>query len=408
MRGITKAFSRAPHLITSKVGMSHKSSDAQFDELARRFGTFEKTAEKLKKDATSYRDSVQNMLVSGASFGTNFQALFTPIGSEGDLLAHHPEAERTLTNLPEYDNMLASLRDTLTPEIELIENRIVAPLKDFHAVCLAIRKNITKRDHKLVDYDRHKNSYEKLKNKTEKSLKEEQHLFKVEQDYETSMADYEYFNNALKEELPHFFDLAAAFVKPLFHSFYYMQLNVLYLTLDSVQNFAEGRYELHVAQGQIESDYEAALGDALEKLDNLSIRRPATSSARILTQNGRTLGPARTGSGAGSGGHGLAAHAPSKGGLGAGASSGAGVGRSSTLKKGPPPPIPGKKPGMDPEPTSFVIALYDYNAQADGDLTFAAGDRIEVVQRTASQDDWWTGVVHGVQGIFPGNYVRDP
>lgn len=397
MRGITKAFSRAPHMLGSKVGMSHKSHDAQFDELARRFGTFEKTAEKLKKDASAYRDSVQNMLVSGAAFGTCFQALFSPIGSEGDLLHHHPEAEHTIKCLPEYDTMLASLRDTLTPEIDLIENRIVGPLTDFHGVTLAIRKNITKRDHKLVDYDRHKNSYEKLKNKKEKSLKEEQHLYKVEADYETSMADYEYFNNALKEELPNFFEMAAEFVKPLFHSFYYMQLNVLYLTLDRIQEFAQGRYELNVPQAQIQSDYEAALGDTVDQLENMSIRKPAASSVRVLSANGRSLGPA---AGRGGAGHGLGANAPSKGGGGA-------LGRSTSLGKKAPPPIPGKKPGMEPS-AEYVIALYDYTAQTEGDLSFAAGDRIEVVQRTGSTDDWWTGVVNGVQGIFPGNYVRDP
>lgn len=397
MRGITKAFSRAPHRIGTKVGMAHTSSDPQFDELARRFTTFEKAAEKLKKDAASYNSSVQTMLVSGSAYGTTFQALFSPLSNEGDMASAYPDATRTIEMLPEYDTLLADLRDTLTPEIDLIENRIVGPLTDFHAVCLAVRKNITKREHKLVDYDRRKNSFEKLQNKKDKSLKDEQNLFKLEQEYETSVADYEYFNNTLKEELPQFFELAASFVNPLFHSFYYMQLNVMYLTLDRLQSFARGRFEVAVPSAQIEQDYQAGLGNTVEMLDNLSIHKPATSSVHVMTANGRTLGPTRSTSG----GHGMAANAPSKGGKL--------VGRSpnGASKKGPPPPIPKKKPGLMSSP-EYVIALYDYKAQAEGDLTFASGDRIEVVQRTPSQDDWWTGVVNGVQGIFPGNYVRDP
>ncbi len=75
----------------------------------------------------------------------------------------------------------------------------------------------------LIDYDRHNNSFTKVKDKKEKSLKDEQNLFKLEQDFETAKADYEYFNNALKDELPRFFELAATFMTPLFHSFYYMQ-----------------------------------------------------------------------------------------------------------------------------------------------------------------------------------------
>lgn len=51
-------------------------------------------------------------------------------------------------------------------------------------------------------------------------------------------------------------------------------------------------------------------------------------------------------------------------------------------------------------------ALYDYTAQAAGDLTFRAGDVIRIVQRTPDQNGWWTGDLNGVQGVFPGNYVQ--
>ena len=44
----------------------------------------------------------------------------------------------------------------------------------------------------------------------------------------------------------------------------------------------------------------------------------------------------------------------------------------------------------------------NYNIQADGDLGFNAGDRIEVVERTSSAEDWWTGKINGRQGVFPG------
>lgn len=44
--------------------------------------------------------------------------------------------------------------------------------------------------------------------------------------------------------------------------------------------------------------------------------------------------------------------------------------------------------------------------QADGDLTFKTGDRIEIVKKTESQEDWWTGRLNGVEGVFPGNYVQ--
>jgi amphiphysin len=50
--------------------------------------------------------------------------------------------------------------------------------------------------------------------------------------------------------------------------------------------------------------------------------------------------------------------------------------------------------------------LYDYVGQAEGDLSFNAGDKIEVVKKTESDQDWWTGRVNGYEGQFPANYTQ--
>lgn len=415
MKGIAKAMKRTPHLMTSRIGMSAKSSDPAFDSLNQRFTNLEKLSEKLLKDASTFRDTVRNMLLSGANFGRHFDTLFQPIGSEYDLERKHPNAQATMTNLAHYNQLMEELKDTLTPEIELIESRVISPTKDFQTVIKAIRKNITKRDHKLVDFDRHNNSYSKLRDKKDKSLKDEQSLFKVEQEYETAAADYEYYNNALKEELPRFFELASAFMTPLFHSFYYMQLNVFYLTMERLQGFAEGRYDLsNNSIAVVEDTYMAQLTDAAEQLENLSIRRGAVPSAKILAQNRHSSGGL---SPSGSRLGGLAAGAPSRSGSllssssaaappAYSATSAAGASGGLAGKRAPPPPPTKPKPGAALA-KNYVVALYDYTATADGDLTFKAGDRIEVTERTASTDDWWTGIVNGHKGVFPGNYVRE-
>ncbi|NWT64774.1 SH3Y1 protein, partial [Prunella himalayana] len=52
-----------------------------------------------------------------------------------------------------------------------------------------------------------------------------------------------------------------------------------------------------------------------------------------------------------------------------------------------------------------VTALYSFEGQQPGDLTFKAGDRITVTTKTNSQFDWWEGRIGGKTGIFPANYV---
>lgn len=69
-------------------------------------------------------------------------------------------------------------------------------------------------------------------------------------------------------------------------------------------------------------------------------------------------------------------------------------------KKKPPPPPP-RKPS---EHFQFVTALYDFGGQGDGDLVFKEGDKIRVIKKTESTDDWWQGELRGVRGMFPANY----
>ncbi|RQM07396.1 hypothetical protein DH86_00003114, partial [Scytalidium sp. 3C] len=76
---------------------------------------------------------------------------------------------------------------------------------------------------------------------------------------------------------------------------------------------------------------------------------------------------------------------------------------SAAKAKGPAPPPPKPKPSRfsGAPAVETVTALYDYEAQADGDLSFSTGDVIEIVTRTANENEWWTGKLKGRQGQFP-------
>lgn len=76
---------------------------------------------------------------------------------------------------------------------------------------------------------------------------------------------------------------------------------------------------------------------------------------------------------------------------------------SIAAKKKPPPPPPKRMPSSQ---GFWVTALYDFAGQGEGDLAFLEGDRIKVVKKTDSTDDWWEGELKGVQGSFPANYCH--
>ncbi|KAJ3130631.1 hypothetical protein HK100_007812 [Physocladia obscura] len=78
----------------------------------------------------------------------------------------------------------------------------------------------------------------------------------------------------------------------------------------------------------------------------------------------------------------------------------------------PAPQISGPLPGTGrplPVPAPSVgqvrvTAMYDFEGQRDGDLSFRAGEQIIVVQK--NPNDWWTGRIGIREGVFPANYVQ--
>ncbi|CCH60990.1 hypothetical protein TBLA_0D04950 [Henningerozyma blattae CBS 6284] len=53
-----------------------------------------------------------------------------------------------------------------------------------------------------------------------------------------------------------------------------------------------------------------------------------------------------------------------------------------------------------------AVALYTFDGEERGDLSFRKGDIIVIIKKSESQDDWWSGRCNGEEGIFPANYVE--
>ncbi|KAF3935992.1 hypothetical protein ABW20_dc0106920 [Dactylellina cionopaga] len=85
---------------------------------------------------------------------------------------------------------------------------------------------------------------------------------------------------------------------------------------------------------------------------------------------------------------------------------------AAAAKKKPPPPIPGKPKPQLPKPRDvYMVALFNFEAQGEGDLPLTEGERIRVIQKTESVEDWWEGEVTLAsgkikKGFFPANYCQ--
>ena len=51
----------------------------------------------------------------------------------------------------------------------------------------------------------------------------------------------------------------------------------------------------------------------------------------------------------------------------------------------------------------MYVAVYAYQSDVAGDLTFSVG---EIIHVSKMEGDWWTGSIGDKTGIFPANYVK--
>jgi len=328
----------------------------------------------------------------------------------------------------EYEAIVKELQETLAPELEMIDSRVIRPANELLDVIKMIRKTAVKRDHKQLDYDRHRATLKKLQDKKDKTAKDEKATWKAENDVEVATQEFNYFNDLLKEELPQLFRLERDFIQPLFQSFYYMQLNIFYTLHERMQQCDIGYFDLTL---DVEEGFEKKRGDIQEQAEKLTIvkfktsgmkrppkygpgaARPAIEGTKPQNQHLLEAGPSSPGVPAATRpwqrqeseenppppytsvlAHAPPVVSPKPGSLAA----------AVAAKPKPPPPKPKPKQFAAKKLVETVTALYDYAAQAEGDLSFKAGDTIEIVTRTKNDNEWWTGRLNGKEGQFPGEF----
>jgi len=73
----------------------------------------------------------------------------------------------------------------------------------------------------------------------------------------------------------------------------------------------------------------------------------------------------------------------------------------------PVPPPADPEPEPEPEAAEsgpFAIAVYEYEAAEDNEISFPEGAKIENL--AFPDEDWWEGEYQGKRGLLPANYVE--
>lgn len=445
-KGFTRAVARAPQNFRQKMHMGEQVEDPVYEDAERRFKELELEVKKLSEESKRYSQAVNGMLNHQIGFAQAMEEIFKPIsGQMSDPNATVPEDNpEGIEASEQYKALVSELQETLKPDLGLIEDKIVKPCHELLKTIGYIRKMATKRNHKKLDLDRRNNTYKKYETKSNPSPKDEEKMFKAQAELEVAKHEYDYYNDMLKDQLPQLFSLEAQFVQPLFVSFYYMQLNIFYTLYTKTGEMKIPYFDMST---DIVEAYHYKKGNVEEQCDSLTITRFKLGYSKAKLE----MTKKRYGSGSQSPNEPSSAFSSPtspEAQLAYGDTSAPGAapsGYTSPTSYGSHPGFTSPQSGYSqpsygmpesappsystaaspyttattsPAASSFrppvatapavetVTALYDYQAQAPGDLSFPANAVIEIVQRTQDTNEWWTGRYNGQQGVFPGNYVQ--
>lgn len=415
---------RLPQNFRSITGLGTSTQDTDYDDILNRFVELHNKTEQMYKDAVKFRDGISFMLNHQANFSDIMVELYNPIVGKNEAESTTRRVAtpvQSMNSVKEFQMTMVELRDIILPELDRVDNMVVLPSKEFIDIIKMIKKIISKREHKKVDFDRYTVSVKKLQDKKDKSLSEAKSLVKAEESLAKATGEYEHYNELLKKELPVFFEYRAQFIELIITNFYHLQLKIygiLYEKMDLLINktgYFDVRSDIveHYDERKVEVNQQIDQFILLQRGDKKGSKKENSSLHHDKSEPTGTGHPSKSSTYKSNDNDSddYAEPPPSYSSISthpvnmpAGPSSAARSPSNSKLYpiyKAPPPfPSHGSKP-------QYVRALYDYDAQAENDLSFRKDDKIEVIMRTANENDWWKGKLNNVIGDFPGNYVQD-
>ncbi|KAF1806274.1 hypothetical protein FB192DRAFT_1270969 [Mucor lusitanicus] len=307
--------------------------------------------------------------------------------------------------LEDYATAMAYCREESFSILDDLDALVVRPADRFHMITKTIDKTITKREHKLIDFDRHRVAYMKYSAIQEPSPSEEKNMFKLQTQFDNAAADYDYFNNMLKDELARFLDLSQEFIEPVFRQFYNIQSRV-------VGGFYGRLHEVIQHNGAIFPTLNMPIEDGFRaRLKEFNARQELDQSE--LFKGG--IKPWQRGNT-----HSRYAkqQQPQQRDIPSISERPSFADRRPSVSERPPINSPRQLPALSPRPSynarsrsivanrkELVEALYELNAPQDGDLSFHVGDVIEVLEKSDKTHDWWKGRLGDRTGMFPGKLL---
>jgi len=215
----------------------------------------ESAANKLQSEAKGYLDALRAMTASQMRIAETNDAFYGDAGARDGVSRSYKSA---VTGLD---------AETIKALDGPYRETVLEPISRFCAYMPDVNACITKREHKLLDYDSLRSKVAKLTNKPDKDPTK---LPRMEKEMDEARRVYEELNEKLTNELPQLIELRVPYLDPSFEALVKIQLRFCaeaYARMAQVQQYLEKETRDQYAEGVLDQRVE----EVLEEIRGLSI-----------------------------------------------------------------------------------------------------------------------------------------
>ncbi|KAL1842821.1 hypothetical protein VTJ49DRAFT_4150 [Mycothermus thermophilus] len=363
---------------------------------------------------------------------TEYEHLYDPVLGPTDRPNRAAETSRLqLERIFKLKEAYRDLKDDILDELGKIDVQVIKPASSARDSLAPVRKTIKKRENKRLAYELAQERAITLEKKVFRAPKEDAALSKAEAERARTAEEFEAVDRHLREILPSLLRITFGLVGPLVETLVAIQHRLMALTYTTLHDYckAVGFPATALSTQEIIEVWANQFGPVRRKVESIGcLGRNKTMQQNKAKKTGPSVSGVRgLNSMDGTPIDNLSAPVP----LPAPRPSQ----RTEPAFSAPPPPNE-KLPFQSTSPSKPGLARANVNSlttatvlggssiaagkkkppppppprrtagQRTGDLSFLQGDRIRVIERTGTDQDWWTGEVNGVTGKFPANYCK--
>lgn len=364
---VTKKTRRAKARLMQNFGKADKTTDELFEVYQQNFNRQHSTALNLQKHVKHYMHCIKEL--HEASKGLS-QCLLDM--HERDW----PKHDVYESNAYELDHIDEDLEEKL-------KESVLAPLEQYLGQFAEMREKIAKRGRKLVDYDSQRHTFEALQQHQLGKQHDDSKLNKSRDQLEEARRVYETLNNELHDELPALYDNRLPFIITVFQRLFSSQSSY-----HSDSNAVQKSY-LETVEQLAKATEKGSLNSA-----SSNYHQKPTYDASVVVADSKQA---------------LKSHHSN------GNNTDSSVGDPKQQLKEPArnqavvAPQPSTK---QPVYLHKVRATYKYIAEDEDELSFEAGEIIQVIEYDDPQEQeegWLMGIKESNKavGLFPANFTKE-